>query len=346
MGNYRNSTLTPEMIQVLEIQKNLAKTYPQALSMDLSVDPFSMGAEQLSLYMETVRRDYEGERSYWSRGGVEVEQIVERTVVTKYGEIPIQIFYPAVEKRDNPLPAILYIHGGGHIVGSNKTHYRILRSLAAYSGMVVIGIEYSLSPEVKFPVALYQCTDTALWVSTHGEEIGVDTNELFMAGDSCGASLAMGSALRLREQGRMDLLKGLLLYYGGYGLESSKSRKKCGSSLDGMTDEDMEAYSRFYLHTPENKTHRYNALLTNDLTPEFPSACIVVSDQDPLLDDNLALVSQYKQAGITCEYHEYKGILHGFLHYQEILPEADDALKKGAAFLRQLQGENSVSRLN
>ncbi len=328
--------LTPEMIEVLHIQEGLAKKYPQALAMDLSKDPCAMEPEELTQYMDSVRKDYEGERAYWNRGGVQVERIEKRTIVTRYGDVPVEIFYPVSSNPNTSLPMILYAHGGGYIVGSNRTHHRILRSLAVYTGMIVIGIEYSLSPEAKFPLALHQCTEVALWAAEDGKEIGGDSAALFMAGDSCGASLSLGVALRLREQGMGKLLRGILLLYGGYGLEQSESRTYGGSQFDGMTQDDIELYNRLFLTKKEDKKHKYNALLANDFSLGLPPACILCSTNDPLIDDNLALVAKYQEAGLAYEYHEYKGILHGFLHYQDVLPESDDALKKGATFLRQL----------
>lgn len=344
------------MNKVLRIQQKLAKKYPQALSLDLFVDPLSMDANELSRYMAEVRADYEGERAYWNRGGAKMARVVEREFCLDSHDYRCRLYYPQACKSQ--APGIIYIHGGGYIVGSNNTHDRIMRDLADLTKAVVIGVEYSLSPEARLPIALYQCIESVLWVVDHGEDYGIDGAQLALAGDSCGATLVMGTLARLHEMGRDGLVQGVLLYYGGYGLENHGTRvgnstthsesstnaldQPKGSALDGMRDEDLELYRKLALPMNtqgelDTDSAEFEHMLAVDFRRvSFPPACIVAAGQDPLLADSVALAAKYQEAGMLHEYHCYTGVLHAFLHYSSVLPEAQNALHKGADFLKGL----------
>ena len=104
---------------------------------------------------EALRESYNYERKYWNEGGEEVEKIINTSVEGSYGEIPIRLYYPKNHKKE----CIVFIHGGGFVVGNLDTHDRIMRYLASKSGKVVVGIDYKLSPEYKFPTALEECVE-------------------------------------------------------------------------------------------------------------------------------------------------------------------------------------------
>ncbi|MDP6531354.1 MAG: alpha/beta hydrolase fold domain-containing protein [Arenicellales bacterium] len=306
--------LDPQMMAVLEKQRTLA-----APAGDLAQMP-----------LEEIRRRYELERSYWNAGAPDVASVRESTIKGPVGDIALRCYLPTT---DSPLPVLVYLHGGGWVVGSLDSHDRIMRRLAADSGAAVVGVNYSLSPEYKFPVALEETTAVIEHLQASGGELGVDGRRLALGGDSAGANMAV-SVAQAQHAANPGTVRYLLLYYGGYGLPDSVSRRLFGGADDGMSTTDLAFYRDCYLRSPgDAKDSRVNVLAGNIAV--LPPAFIGVAQCDPLRDDSLALNGLMAGAGIASELRMYQGVLHGFLHYGRMLDKANTALKEGAAALGQ-----------
>ena len=281
--------------------------------------------------LHQARELYAQERMFWNTGGPNISSITETEVKGPVGGIPIRIYQPHPEKC---LPVLVYLHGGGFVVGNLDTHDRIMRELAFRSGCAVIGVEYSLSPEQKFPVALDEIKLVLQWLKEDDymqkeAAFKIDPDRIVLGGDSAGASLSMGAALSFKEQ-----LSGLLLIYGWFGLRDSCSVRLFGSQDVGMSEEDLAFYQDSYLNSQEDLDDVRLDVLKADLNG-MPPSCLIVSDMDPLLDDSTALATLMEQAGALCELHLHQGVLHGFLHYSRMLDGAVSALDQSAEFLRK-----------
>lgn len=279
-----------------------------------------------------VRKKYAQERTYWNSGGPNISTILETKVKGASASIPIRIYHPNPENR---LPLLVYLHGGGFVVGSNDSHDRIMRELAGRSGCAVLGIEYSLSPEYKFPVALDEILLVLKWLKDDVHKLkepafNIDPERIVLGGDSAGASLSMGVALSFKEN-----LSGLLLIYGWFGLRDSCSARLFGCQDVGMSEEDLTFYQDSYLDSPEDLTDLRLDVLKANLSG-IPPVCLIAADMDPLRDDSTTLAALLEQAGVSSELHLHKGVLHGFLHYSRMLDVAVTALDQGADFLRKV----------
>ena len=115
-----------------------------------------------------------------------------------------------------PSPALLYLHGGGFVIGSLSTHDRLVRELAERIGARVLALDYALAPEHPYPEGLDDCVDAARRLSAHAAELGIDPARLLIGGDSAGANLSVGTLLRLRDEGSPPLFSGAILLYGRY----------------------------------------------------------------------------------------------------------------------------------
>ena len=166
------------------------------------------------LPIEQIRRLYRQERRFWNQDRPELPKVVEREIAGPAGPVPVRVYYPT-EAR--PLPALVFAHGGGWIMGDLDTHDKIMRLLALGAGIAVVGIDYSLSPERKFPVAIEECLALFAALESSGGDWGLDPARLAMGGDSAGANLTVGTALSLKKA-QPGLLKAGLLYYGAFGL--------------------------------------------------------------------------------------------------------------------------------
>ncbi len=133
-------------------------------------------------------------RAPWRRGG----PVMTRTIDTEIHGVRARIHVPA---EGEPLPAMLYMHGGGWTMFSIETHDRLMREYAARAGMVVVGLDYSLSPETKFPTAIDEIVGTLSWLRQHAAEIGILPDPIALGGDSAGGKLCVAESLKQRDTG-------------------------------------------------------------------------------------------------------------------------------------------------
>lgn len=281
---------------------------------------------------DELRLKYVEERRFWNEGGPEAFKTVDTKLEGPIGDIPVRIYYPDDKPQHH---AVVFIHGGGFTVGNIDTHDRIMRVIMEQSGCAVIGIDYHLAPETKFPIPLYECAAVIRWFHENGSDFGILPDHMALAGDSGGANLAMGANLYLRDAyGGNDYICALLLYYGAYGLTDSRSFRLHGTLLDGMRRADMDYYISCYLEEGlEDINNPYFATLSNDLTHDMPATYLCVGDLDPLLDDSLAMHKILSTHGVRTELEIMPGCLHAYMHYGCMMEEAEHCLRRSAAFL-------------
>lgn len=286
--------------------------------------------------LDQLRQAYNAERRFWNEGGPTMAQTIDTRVPTPHGQVAIRCHLP---RTGTALPAVVYVHGGGWVLGNLDTHDRIMRVLADESGAAVVGIDYSLSPEARFPVAIEQCAALVRHLREHGADHHVDGTRLALAGDSGGATICLAATLLLRDQADAGQpavdLSALALYYGLYGLRDSASRRLLGGSWDGLTDADIAYYLDCYLADPADLHHPYVDCLSADLSDRIPPTYLVAAELDPLRDDTATLAAMLTECGVPCSHEVFPGVLHAFLHNSRMLDAAGIALAHGGAFLRR-----------
>lgn len=283
---------------------------------------------------EEMRANYVKERQFWNEGGPQPHRVENAFVEGPQGEIPVRFYYPSDEAL---LPAIIYLHGGGFVVGNLDTHDRIMRILSERTGAVVVGVDYRLSPEAKFPTAIKEGVAVAQYLHEQGAHHGIDGNDLSFAGDSGGANLSLGATLYLRdEEGDCSFIKSLILYYGLFGLRDSVSQRLLGGAWDGLTEADLDYYMECYCADKEKDLRSpYLGCLSADYSKGLPACYIAAAQYDPLRDDSATLALLCKENGIAYHYEMFEGVIHAFLHHSRMLDEANDALDHGAAFFKE-----------
>jgi len=308
--------ISPQMRAVLDKSAELS---PDAYATDVSLDQ--------------QRAAYNRERRYWNEGGPAMAATIDDRIPTSHGEVAIRCHLP-VTGAD--LPAVVFLHGGGWVVGNLDTHDRIMRMLADYSGAAVIGVDYSLSPEAKFPVAIEQAAAVARHLHSHGSTYRVNGDKLAFAGDSGGAAMSLATTLLLRDQGfPVEHLKALALYYGLYGLRDSASQRLLGGPWDGLTEADLDYYLDAYVADPTAIRSPYLDCLSADLSWGVPATYLAAAEFDPLRDDSSALAQILTRHGVDCQHEVFPGVLHAFLHNSRMLDAAEAALRHGGDFLRR-----------
>lgn len=274
-----------------------------------------------------MREAYGRERRFWNREGPALAEVRDFAVPGPYGSIPLRLLRPATGKL---LPALVFLHGGGYVLGNLDTHDRLMRLLAARSGIAVLGIDYRLAPEHKFPTQLDEIAAVLEWLARDGRSVGIDATRLALGGDSAGAHLSLGTAIGFK--GKSSSIKALLLYYGSYGLTDSMSMRLCANDLDGVKPSDLAFYRDAYMRgARDHEDPRLNCL-SADLSG-LPPTYILALELDTLRDDSLALAELLGRAGVPCRLTRHDGVLHGYLHYNRVIPKAMQAIEEGAAAL-------------
>ena len=143
----------------------------------------------------TQRRAYNEERRYWNAGGPDIPT-KDVDVPTRYGTVRTRIY---ASPKPESQATLFYLHGGGFVLGNLDTHDRIMRLLAHYTQCTVVGIDYTLSPEARFPQAIEEAVAVCQFYAQHAHTFNLNMRRFGLAGDSAGAMLAMATGLWIRD---------------------------------------------------------------------------------------------------------------------------------------------------
>ncbi|MGB3627040.1 MAG: alpha/beta hydrolase, partial [Henriciella sp.] len=265
-------------------------------------------------------------RKRWTEGGPDMAQTINARTP---GGQRVRIHIPDGARED---AALLYLHGGGWTLFSIDTHDRLMREYADRSGLITIGLDYSLSPEVKFPVALDEIETCIDWIMTEGAGQDLAIENVFIGGDSAGGNLSLCTALRLRDRGK-PLPAGLLLNYAALDMAIRESHSLYDGVPYMLETEEMKDFWTDYLSLGD-ETNPYARPLLADLAG-LPPVHLCIAECDILLDENLELAKRLEQAGVEVDSQVYKGVTHSFLEAMSISERARTAIENGADWLKQ-----------
>ena len=199
--------------------------------------------------------------------------------------------------------------------------------------MAVVGVDYHLSPEYKFPTPLEDLEAVVMFLVENTDDLALDTDKLGLGGDSAGAFLSLSTCIKIRAT-HPGLIKHLQLIYGSFGLKDSVSRRLYGGIEDGVAPEDLAYYQKCFYSSESDLDNPLVDLLKNDMIG-LPPTFIAAAELDPLHDDSVALHSLMRDAKVPVEFKVYKGVLHGFIHLSRMVDQADQALSDCAAHMRK-----------
>jgi acetyl esterase len=260
-----------------------------------------------------------------------VGRVEERTIPGPAGAIQVRLYWPplpsppppAEEAGARPAPAIVYYHGGGHVIGSLDTHDLVARNLCAGVGAIVASVDNRMGPEHKFPAAVEDSFAALQWLHANAAELGADLDRLGVHGDSAGANLAAVVALLARNAGGPRLrLQSLVYPVGDYTL-SAASYERYAQGYGVLTREAMAWFRDHYLRSPADaEDWRASPLRARDFAGVAP-AIVITAECDVLHDDGEGYAEALRRAGVPVEYREYPGMIHGFFG---MVPVVDDAM--------------------
>ena len=235
--------------------------------------------------------------------------------------IPIRIYRP--KKRGDVLPCIMWVHGGGYVIGSLRTHDRFCRALCEYSDAVVIALDYRLAPEHPYPAAHEDVTDVYHCIRRNASKWGIDAARLAIGGDSAGGGLTAALCQRLPEEERPHLQ---ILCYPGTDL--SKAWPSYIDWADGyfLTRALMRWFLDHYCPKERRSEPQASPLLADSLDGQ-PDTLLITAGMDPLLDEGRAYGDKLERAGVKVNRLHIGPMVHGFITLRGVLPLAEQGVR-------------------
>ncbi|MFI6807502.1 alpha/beta hydrolase [Streptomyces luteogriseus] len=234
------------------------------------------------------------------------------TVPADVGDVPVRIVRP--RGAAPPLPVILYMHGGGWILGNADTHDRLVRELADGAHAAVVFVEYTRSPEAHYPVAIEQGYATAQWIVREGAAHGLDPDRMAVAGDSVGGNMTAALALMAKERGDVRFIHQSMYYPVTDAEMNTKSYADLATGYF-LTAKAMEWFWNAYIPDRAQRSEITASPLKADLgqLAGLPPAFLLVDEADVLRDEGEAYAAELRAAGVDITTVRYDGITHDFM---------------------------------
>jgi acetyl esterase len=244
---------------------------------------------------------------------VEISGIREshKTIVTDGYSINLTIVHP--EGKNEKLPAFIFIHGGGWVLGDYRTHKRLIRDIVVLSGFPAVYVDYTRTPDAEFPQAINEIFAAVKWIAANGDEINVDGSRLAIVGNSVGGNMAAVTAIRAAEINNPDFKCQILLWpvtdasmeHESWKLYA-KDRFLTASMMSWMHD--------MYTKDIEDRGSKYVSPINADPgdLQGLPPTFIVVAENDILRDEGEEYGRILDIAGVKVTTVRYNGTIHDF----------------------------------
>lgn len=245
-------------------------------------------------------------------------------------DVRIKMYQPKADR--GPLPGVLYIHGGGYILGSADMMDPALRQMASEVECVVVSVDYRLAPEHPYPAPLEDCYAALLWFFENAERLGCDSSRIAVMGPSAGGGLTAAVSLLARDRDGPAILFQMPLY------PMLDDRNATLSSLE-ITDDRVWNRAKnllaweMYLGVNQEASQYAAPARATDLSG-LPPTYTFVGDLDPFRDETIDYAARLSQAGVPTQFHLYPGCFHGF---EEYLPSAEICRKAKREYLAALK---------
>lgn len=220
------------------------------------------------------------------------------------------------------LPVLLYLHGGGFVIGGIETCESMCTVVAQHAGCAVLAVDYRLAPEHKFPAGLDDCFAALRWLADEGHTLGLDTRRLAVGGDSAGGTLAAATALMARDAGIPLALQAL--FYPSVQLDQRTASFKAYSANTLLNWELMHWFEKQTQGGPQRERWHREPLYAPSHAGVAP-AWIGLAECDPLTDEGHLYAERLRQAGVPVSVQQWPGVIHDFINLGRFIPEAAQA---------------------
>jgi len=271
-----------------------------------------------------ARRIYRDTRAVLSPKAPEV---AEARLLIAPGPVALRAYRPLGAKADEQLPALVYFHGGGWVIGDLDTHDVLCRQLANGARCAVYSVDYRLAPEHPFPAAVDDCLAAVKFVAGRHKLVAV-------GGDSAGGNLATVVALHARDHGGPEIAYQLLVYPATDQRAQHPSIQRNGEGYL-LTKKSMDYFQAQYLPRKADLLDwRASPLLAKSLAG-LPPAYVITAGYDPLLDEGREYAERMAKEGVQVAYREYSDMVHGFILFGGVLDTANAAVSECCEKLRR-----------
>ena len=288
-----------------------------------------------SLPVKDARKVLEGAQSSVNvdLSGISEE---EKTIEQDGHKFKIVVVRPQGAK--GALPAFLFIHGGGWVLGDYPTHKRLIRDLVVESGCAGVYVDYSRSPEAKFPKAADECYAAIKWMAEHGKEIGIDPKRLAVAGNSAGGNMSLVTSIKAKENKGPKISVQILMWPvtdGGTDFDSfdiyGEERFLTTPLMKWMFDQ--------YMSSPKDAEDIHLSPLRASVEQlrGLPPTLIQVAENDILRDEGEAMGRKLDEAGVDVATIRYNGAIHdwGMLNGMAEIPQTKALILHAASYLKK-----------
>jgi acetyl esterase len=263
-----------------------------------------------------------------SRHALEVEAREIAVIRDIAGPVPMRLYDARTERTAGPL--LVFIHGGGWVIGDLETHEPLCIDIAIELDVPVVAVDYRLAPEAPFPAAVEDSIAAMRWIASAPAELGRTPTALFLAGDSAGGNLCAVVSAALRDEPAAVPVAGQWLIYPA--ADPTVHYPSYDQFKDGhlLTKESMDWFGDSYCGPRDD--WRYSPLLKG--CEGLPAALVSTAGLDPIRDQGRAYAARCAEAGVETVYLEAEGTIHGFLNLRKGMPSGQADFGRCLAYLK------------
>ncbi len=248
-------------------------------------------------------------------------------------DVTVRIYRP--EKQTGPLPSLLWIHGGGYMLGEIDQEDLTAKQFVLAAGCIVVSVEYRLAPEHPYPAPLEDCYAALKWLSAHADELGVNRSRIAIGGASAGGGLTAGLALLARDRAEVKVMYQLLIYPMINDCNIAPASDALPDTLFWTRENNLMGWRSYLGCEPGGKGISYLAAAFRATKLEgLPAAYIAVGDIDLFAEEDVDYARRLIAAGVPTELHVYPGGCHAF---DMLVPNADISKRFTADIQRALK---------
>lgn len=263
----------------------------------------------------------------------------EKTISADGHSVRLNIVRPAGTK--SKLPVFIFIHGGGWVLGDYPTHKRMVRDLAVLTGYAGVFVNYTPTPDAKYPTQINEIYAATKWVAEHGDEINVDGKNLGIVGNSVGGNMSTVTAIKAKENKGPEIKVQILMWPVTDVNFETESYRQFGKDRF-LTTSLMQWMFDLYTTDPRQRKETYLSPLqaTAEQLKGLPPTLIQVAENDILRDEGEAYGRKLDEAGVPVTLVRYNGMIHdfGLLNALAELPATKSAFLQAAAELKKHMG--------
>jgi acetyl esterase len=285
---------------------------------------------------EEARIDYDASCPTLQGDREVVASLEDRRISGPNGPIAVRIYRGVGAPAENG-PGLLYLHGGGWVIGNPESHDEICRWFANLAACTVVCPDYRLAPEHKFPAGLMDCAATLTFIVSSAGELGIDPHRIAVAGDSAGGNLAAVLALLSRSGNAPPIAAQLLLYPNTDAAQTADSYRRFSEGF-GLTVATMKWFRDHYIREAGDIADwKVSPLRAESLKGAAP-AFIAIASYDILADEGTAYARRLEDDGVRVIIRLWPAQIHGFVSMGKYIPEARQAVEEAVAAWRSLEG--------